>query len=189
MRALAALAVVLLCGCDCGGPAALAKSTFSRDDEGWTLTGDVDQRPELRATGGNPGGTICGTDQVGGNIWYFVAPGYYLGDVSRAWGQRLTFDLKQDSIFNQIRGRDVVLNGGGLSVVFNLRQTPGVDWTPYSLTLDETGGWLRDEPGFPPAAEADLRMVFRNLTSLRIRGEYVDGSDTACLDNVYFGTP
>lgn len=190
LRLAPCLLVLLATGCDCGGPASLAHSTFESGDEGWRLAGDADTQPELSSAGGNPGGHICGTDQVGGNIWYFVAPQKYLGDVSQAYGARLTFDLKQSSIFNQIRGRDVVLNGGGLSVVYNMKSPPGTDWTPYSIQLAEAGSaWSRDEAGFPPATEAELKTVLRNLNALRIRGEYIDGSDSACLDNVYFGTP
>lgn len=182
--------LLALQGCDCGGPPSYAHSTFETGDEGWRLAGDADLQPLLDAKGGNPGGTICGEDQVGGNIWYFVAPQKYLGDVSETYGKRLTFDLRQSSSFNQIRGRDVVLNGGGLSIVYNMRSAPGTDWTPYSVQLTEAGAaWSRDEPGFPPAPEADIRVVLRNLNALRVRGEYVDGSDSACLDNVYLGTP
>lgn len=190
LRLAPCLLVLLASGCDCGGPASFAHSTFESGDEGWQLAGDADTQPELASSGGNPNGHICGTDQVGGNIWYFVAPQKYLGDVAQVYGARLTFDLKQSSIFNQIRGRDVVLNGGGLSVVYNMKSAPGTDWTPYSIQLSEGGNaWSRDEAGFPPATESDLKTVLRNLNALRIRGEYVDGSDSACLDNVYFGTP
>jgi hypothetical protein len=190
LRLAPCLVLVLACGCDCGGPAAYAHSIFETGDEAWQLAGDTDTQPVRESSGGNPGGHICGTDEVGGDIWYFVAPQKFLGDVSEVYGARLTFDLKQSSIFNQIRGRDVVLNGGGLSIVHNMRAPPGTDWTPYSVTLVESGsGWARDEAGFPAAVEADIRTVLRNLNALRIRGEYVDGSDSACLDNVYFGTP
>jgi hypothetical protein len=183
------LALLALMFCDCGPPS-FASSTFESGDEGWRLAGDADTQPELSSADGNPGGHICGTDQVGGNIWYFVAPQKFLGDVSQIYGKRLTFDLKQSTIFNQIRGRDVVLNGGGLSIVYNMRTPPGIDWTPYSITISESGSaWDSDAPGFPPASEADIRTVLRNLNALRIRGEYVDGSDSACLDNVYLGTP
>jgi hypothetical protein len=149
-------------------------------------------QPTLDREGGNPGGNICGVDHAFGDTWYFVAPAKFQGDASGAWGKRLTFDLKQYTIYNQIRGRDVVLNGGGLAVANNMRFAPGLDWTPYAFTLDDTSGWIIDDPGGhgPAATEAQLRAVLGSLTSLRIRGEYVDGElDKACLDNVYFGRP
>ena len=136
VRLSSACLLVALCACD---PPSFAHSTFESGDDAWRLTGDANTQPDLLTSGGNPGGHICGTDQVGGSIWYFVAPQKFLGDASSIYGKRLTFDLKQDSIFNQIRGRDVVLNGGGLSIVYNMRSPPGTDWTPYSIALEEAG--------------------------------------------------
>ncbi len=185
--------VVLLLACGatgCGGVPAFAGSTFESDNEGWTLSNNGDlTTPTLMREGGNPGGHICGQDEGDGDVWYFVAPQRYLGNASATFGKRLTFDLKQGSIFNQVRGRDVILNGGGLAVRWNLRFAPGLDWTPYSARLDADSGWRIDEPSDqgPPVTEDELRLVLGDLRSLRIRGEYVDGPDSACLDNVYFG--
>lgn len=187
---LAVPVLLALLSSACSGMQALASSTFEADDEGWTLSGNGDTtQPTLLGTGGNPAGHICGVDSKDGDIWYFVAPQRYLGDRSPAFGKRLTFDLKQGTIYNQLHGRDVVLNGGGLSIAYNVRGTPGMDWTPYSLYFGAEAGWVIDATS-QPASEEDLRTVLRALTSLRIRGEFYDGpNDTACLDNVYFGTP
>ncbi len=188
MRALVVAAA--LCLFACSGVPALNASTFEGDADGWTLSGNGDvTTPRLERSGGNPGGHICGQDAKDGDNWYFVAPQRYLGNATAAYGKRLTFDLKQGSIFNQIRGRDVVMNGGGLSVAFHFRQSPGLDWTPVSVSVDDTSGWLLEATGQPATSE-ELNTVLRNLTSLRLRGEFYDGpNDTACLDNVYFGTP
>jgi hypothetical protein len=175
----------------CGGVAAFASSTFEADADGWVLGNNgTDTSPTSNTRGGNPDGNICGIDEKDGDIWYFVAPPKYLGNASSVYGKRLTFDLKQGSIYNQIRGRDVVLNGGGLAIIVNMRFAPGLDWTPYSFRMDDTSGWtIDDQSGHgPTAVESDVRTVLGSLTSLRIRGEYFDGPlDTACLDNVYFG--
>lgn len=175
----------------CGGVSSYASSAFEVDDDGWTLSNNGDgTKPQFNTQGGNPGGNICGADLKDGDIWYFVAPARYLGNVSAAWGKRLTFDLKQGTIYNQIRGRDVVLNGGGLSIALNFRFAPGLDWTPYSFRFDADQGWVLDEPGGmgPAASESDIKTVLGALTSLRVRGEFFDGpSDSACLDNVYLG--
>lgn len=173
------------------GPASHASSTFEGNAESWRLSNNgALEAPTLMSQGGNPGGHVCGRDEGDGDIWYFVAPPKFLGNASGSYGKRLTFDLKQGNIFNQLRGRDVVLNGGGLAVTWNLRFAPGLDWTPFSVTLDTTSPWYIDEPtGEPPLATEDqLRTVLSDLRSLRIRGEFYDGlDDTACLDNVYFG--
>jgi hypothetical protein len=171
------------------GPAALASSTFEGDNEGWSLSNNgALTAPTLVREGGNPAGHLCGRDEGDGDIWYFVAPQKYLGNMSGAMGKRITYDLKQGNMFNQIRGRDVVLNGGGLAVTWNMRAPPRLDWTPYSVRFDATSGWAIDEPNGADATEADLRTVLSDLRSLRIRGEFFDGlNDTACIDNVYLG--
>lgn len=173
------------------GPAALAGSTFEGDAEGWTLSNNGPlTAPTLGREGGNPAGHLCGKDEGDGDIWYFVAPQKFLGNMSGAMGKRLTFDLRQGDIFNQVRGRDVVLNGGGLAVTWFIRFAPGLDWTPYSVRFDDTSGWRIDEPSGPgaDATSDDLRTVLSDLRSVRIRGEFFDGlNDTACVDNVYLG--
>lgn len=184
---------VVLNGCACGGVTSFASSLFSGEDEGWTIAGNSDvTRPRFEAMGGNPGGNICVVDAFPSDIFYFVAPPKYLGNVSQTFGTLLTFDLKTSSRFNLIRGRDVVLNGGGLALTQNFREAPSQDWTPFSFRLDaNNSGWLADNGNSrgEPATEEQLRTVLRNLTALRIRGEFVDGpQDTTCLDNVYFGS-
>ena len=186
MRA-AALPILVLAGALSGCSDVVASSDFETNDDGWSMTGDVAPKPELHATGGNPGGCICGLDLMQSDIWYFVAPGKYLGNVSRAWGKRLTWDIKGSSTFFLIKGRDVVMQGPGVSIVFNVTDFPGLDWTPYAATLDVNSGWQLDTPDHPDATEADIKSVLSDLHALRIRGEFVDGPDHECLDNVEFG--
>ncbi len=190
MRVLGLMSALTWCAC--GGVASLASSTFENDSDGWVLSGNGDGTSlTLLPEGGNPGGHLCGKDLKDGDTWYFVAPAKYLGNLTSAYGKRLTFDLKQEKTFNQIRGRDVVLNGGGLALTYNVRFAPGTEWTPFSVTLDNDSGWLVENGASEgmAATQEDMQAVLRNLTSLRIRGEYYDGpNDSACLDNVYFGT-
>ena len=185
MRCLAAIFVLSISGCN--GVAAYAASTFDANDENWTLNGDAAARVELRSVGGNPSGHICGKDSVNGDIWYFIAPGRFLGDASKVWGKRLTWDLKQDNMYQQIKGRDVVLQGNGLSIIFNIKATPAREWTSYEARIDELSGWKLDEAAEPAATDVQMKSVLKNITSLRIRGEFADGPDSACLDTVFFG--
>ncbi|MDP3235721.1 MAG: laminin B domain-containing protein [Myxococcales bacterium] len=171
-----------------------ASSLFEGDDETWLISGNGDStRPTFMATGGNGGnGNICATDALAGDIFYFVAPPKFLGNTSSVYGTRLTFDLKTSSQFMLLKGRDVVLNGGGLALIQNFKDVPGRDWSPRSFTLDDKSGWLVDSSTSTgePATEEQVRTVLRNLTAIRLRGEFVDGpGDTTCLDNAYFGTP
>jgi hypothetical protein len=177
------LLAVALAGCS----DTIASSDFEASADGWTMAGDVLPAPELRATGGNPGGCICGTDLMMADIWYFVAPSKYLGNVSRAYGKRLTWDIKGSSEFYLIKGRDLVMQGPGVSIIFNVTDAPGLDWTPYSATIDDKSGWKLDTPEQPDATADQIKQVLQDLHALRIRGEYVDGPDHECLDNVEFG--
>ncbi len=185
MRCLAAIVLVSASGCN--GVSAFAASTFDANDEGWTLNGDAAARAELRSAGGNPSGHICGKDSVNGDIWYFIAPARFLGDASKFFGKRLTWDLKQDNMYQQLKGRDVVLQGNGLSIVFNIKATPAKEWTSYEARIDELSGWKLDDASQPAATGPQIRTVLKNITSLRLRGEFADGPDSACLDNVFFG--
>ena len=180
MRWTPGLLLALSCSCTGNnGPPSYASSTFDSDVDGWVLEGDAKPQPELSAAGGDPGGNICGTDLDEGDIWYFVAPQKYLGDASSVFGKRITWALKEDTIFMQLMGRDVVLQGNGLSLVYDISETPGTKWHPYSARLDE--------PGFPVATDEMMKTLLRNVTTLLIRGEYADGPDHECLDNVFFG--
>lgn len=186
-----ALAVVTA-GCGPSIPSR-ASSLFEGDDEAWVIAGNGDStRPQFKATGGNQNGNLCATDLAPGDVFYFVAPAKYLGTVTDVFGKRLTFDLKTSSQFNLLKGRDVVLNGGGLGLVQNIKAVPGQDWTPYAFRLDEASGWLVEDSNSrgEPASAEQVKTVLTNLTAIRIRGDYVDGqSDETCIDNVYFGTP
>jgi len=170
----------------------IPSSTFESDDEGWTLSGNgEDTRPELQSSDGYPAGNLCGQDAYDQDAWYFVAPPKYRGNQAAHYGSRLTFDLKQFTIYNQVKGRDVVLEGSSLRISYNFRFTPGTDWTPYSIRLDDASGWVYDEltqnAGAPVTAD-DFRTLLGDVTILKIRGEFYDGpNDRACLDNVYFG--
>lgn len=188
-----ALLIVSLSSFACGPTVpSYASSLFEGDDETWTVAGNGDAvRPSFQATGGNGGpGHICATDALPGDIFYFVAPPKFLGSVGSVYGKTLSFELKTSSQFMLLKGRDVVLNGGGLALVQNFKDVPGRDWSPRGFVLDDKSGWLVDSSTSTgePANEEQVRTVLRNLNAIRIRGEFVDGpGDTTCLDNVLFG--
>lgn len=183
-------AIFILGTTACSAIPSKASTLFEGDDEGWLIAGNSEvTRPSFKATGGNPGGNLCATDADPVEFFYFVAPGKFLGSMTDVAGKFLIFDLKINQMFNLQRGRDVVLNGGGLSLVKSFSDTPGTDWTPRRVGFDGAGGWIVEGTN-QPATDDDVKTVLRNLTALRIRGEFVDGpQDTACLDNVYVGAP
>ncbi|MGH7453962.1 MAG: laminin B domain-containing protein, partial [bacterium] len=161
-------------------------SQFDTDDEDWRAVNNNMSIPTYFATGGNPGGYISITDNRSGIAWYWQAPAKFLGDVSSAYGGSLSFDLKQSLTINQFDGIDIILEGGGLTLVFNTPRNPGTAWTSYSVSLIETAGWTKTTLTGPPPTQAEMLSVLSSLTKLQIRGEYSSSTsgDRTDLDNV-----
>lgn len=164
--------------------AAVVSSTFDTDAEGWIISGDATSGlPHHVATGGNPGGHIEADDSVSGGIWYFQAPSKFLGDLSGAFGQLLRFDLRQSGSGAQIDRDDVILSSGGTVLTLDTlaNPLPVGEWVSYAVRLDDSDAWMN---GGVAASAAELLAVLSALDGLRIRGEYINGSDTGSLDNV-----
>lgn len=164
-------------------------SRFDVDADGWTIVGDAaEAQPRWEAEGGNPGGLISADDNVTGGTWYFKAPQKFLGDRSAAYGKDLAFELRIDAPPTELlEGLDVVLEGAGLTLVFDTTPVPGTAWTAYALPLTEAAGWKKNTyAGEAPTAD-EFRAVLANATGLRIRGEFNVGPDTGALDNPVFG--
>jgi hypothetical protein len=164
------------------------ESRFSQDAEGWTAGGDgiLYYSP----TGGNPGSTgyIFIIDQTLGENFYFVAPSRFLGDVSGAYNRLLTFDLvwSETGTSAYKDGDDVVLRGGGHTLVATLPHVPGTTWTSYSLPLNVGGGWVH-RGTTQVATAAEIQAALGSLQEFRIRGEFRSGPEQGGLDNVRFG--
>ena len=164
--------------------AATVTSTFDTDRDGWTVSGDATSGiPDWVSSGGNPDGHIEADNTVSGGVWYFEAPGKFLGDQSAAYGQMLSFDLRQTGSGSQFSAVDIILNGGGLTLNLDAgtNPLPVGSWVSYSVLLSELGGWTE---GGGAASQSDLMTTLGSLSRLRIRGEYISGSDTGRLDNV-----
>lgn len=171
-----------------GPPAGVVESRFTRGMEGWTMVGSgtLSHVP----TGGNPGGHVRATDQVGGPPMYFLASSAYHGDRSAAHGRFLRFDLQWEPGGDSGSPTDaveVLLWGGGLSLFASLADEPAAAWTRYSVRLDASGGWLQG-PDATPATEAEIQQVLGALEQIWIRAEFVSGLESTGLDNVVFGT-
>ncbi|MGB0384154.1 MAG: Ig-like domain-containing protein [Ardenticatenaceae bacterium] len=161
---------------------AIAASTFDANNEGWTIAGGA-SGPSYSPTGGNPDGYISASDAPG-DYWYWQAPAKFLGDLSSAYKGKLSFDLRQSKTSDQFDLEDIILVGGGLTLVYDTPVNPGTTWTSYTVPLDETAGWKKDTLNGSAATQAEMLAVLSSLTTLRIRGEYAGGADTGDLDNV-----
>jgi hypothetical protein len=183
------LALVLAAG---STQAATIVSTFDTDDEGWRGTGDVTSTvPAYLSSGGNPGGTIEIDDQTAGGTWYYSAPAKFLGDRSLAYGQPLSFDLYQRGSGQQFAASDVALIGAGLILTIDAggNPLPLETWVHYEVALSEAAGWVRTNNPLSltgvAATQSDLVAVLGALDGLRIRGEFIGGTDFGRLDNVH----
>lgn len=162
----------------------LVESHFDTGSQGWlALNGVISQG--WQSAGGNPGGYVEASDVGGGRVWVFQAPAAYLGNQLAALGGTLAFDLKVTTTGFPMANDwgDVKLGGAGMELVIDAGPSPGLDWTPYSVTL-APGNWRHDHAAGALATAADLAAVLANLEFLRIRGEFSAVLDHGGLDNV-----
>ena len=173
----------------------LARSTFDADSEGW-LVKDLayptpgappvpfgTYTPAYNSTGGNPGGYLSATDPTG-NAWYWFAPAKFLGNRLQAYGGTLSFDLSVTGTGAPFTEEDVILVGGGLTLVTRIPARPGTTFTSYRVDLTELG-WTRDSFAGVAATQADMKTALGALTAIYIRGEYLlNMDDVGQLDNV-----
>jgi hypothetical protein len=159
-----------------------AKSTFDADNEDWTIEGTA-TGPTHEGSGGNPDGYIHGDDTLGaGDPWYFVAPAKYYSTILNPYVKSMTFDLRQNMGTALDDTEDVILEGSGVTLTYDLTQ-PGTSWTSYVVDLDNAAGWTNKTTGMP-ATLADITTVLESVTALKIRGKYNSaGSTTGDLDN------
>ena len=170
-------------------------STFDSDADGWqtislaSLT-SISYGPvtsEFISSGGNPGGQIHITDPDG-NTFYFQAPARYLGDQTAAYGQVFSFDLRHSGSGTTFDGwGDVILEGASTRLVANFSGQANSPWRRYQIQLSEAGAWKSGDLSGPTPTADQFLSVLRNLVAVRIRGEFISGSDEAWLDNVSWG--
>lgn len=154
-------------------------------------------------SGGNPKGFIthteyCGSPYIANDAWYFIAPGKFLGDQSKAYGYRLSFDLKSSyEPYNVIVTTPfVVLSGAGKHIFLRVGvdySAPLDSWTQYSIPLFHNAfinNWRVSSSNLlnhsDPATEQDIREVLGDITGLHILGTYGRNSTTR-IDNIKFG--
>jgi hypothetical protein len=173
----------------------LAQSRFDADSEGWVAKDlaypnpgappapIATYTPSYHATGGNPGGFLSMTDPTG-NAWYWYAPAKFLGNKATAYGGSLSFDLAVTGSGAPFDEEDVILVGGGLTLVTTLPARPGTTFTSYRVDLTEAG-WKRDSPTGTPATASDMTTALGALTAIYIRGEFLLAmDDVGSIDNI-----
>lgn len=129
-------------------------------------------------------GAICATDLGGGVYWYFELPQGWLGDRSDLYNGTLNYRMRQRDTAGEVTGQpDLMLVSDEITLIYEFENKPLLTWTPFSIVLNENAGWTMIEGETPTAG--DFQSILRNLTAVRIRGEYVNGADSACIDEVH----
>lgn len=173
-RHLSALVVVIALAGASAAPAAI-ESTFDADLDGWTKINDVTIAHV--ATGGNPGGYAQFDDFATGQLFAARAPAKFLGDLSAANGQTLSFDAIV--LFQQrndpLAGFGVVkISSSTDSASLDLGAIPAATWTGYAAPLD-AAAWGK--------TEADWYALLADVTEIRVELEAIDGDETVGFDN------
>lgn len=164
--------------------AAPVTSTFDTTTEGWVLSGDVASAASWLGTDGQPAGSLRGIDAASGDTWEYVAPVKFRGDLSDLFGGTISYDLKisaRDASPWKWPSVTIQTVGQELRAYF---AAPTVNtWTSYSTRLNSSGGWTLSD-GLTAATDQQIHSALTNVTALRIRGEFMTGTDNALLDNV-----
>jgi len=156
--------------------------TFDTGTAGWSFVADVAEF-RWQPTGGNTGGYLESVDFAIGEVWYFDAADRFLGNRAAFFGGEISFDLRQSALGGQFNDEDIILTGGGLTIVFDTPNNPGLDWTSYSITLSSAAQWRLNVLGGALATDDDIRTVLSDLQGILVRGEFVTGADFGGLDN------
>lgn len=192
-RHLSAAALALLAWAQPAGAA--INHQFSSGAQGWSLASTnayvPGQNPSVTTTaavqymtsGGDPGGYIAGPD-LDNEETFFVAPSAFLGDKSAYLGGTLQYSRMVDHTPDW-DGTDVVLQGGGLSLVFlGMNLAVSQSWGGMLITLAPGAGWV-NRTYETTATLAEFQTVLANLTALHITAEYTAGVvETGGLDSV-----
>jgi hypothetical protein len=182
----------------------IASSSFNSDAEGWVVRDlpspnpgappavQGTHTPTFNASGGNPSGGHISLQDPSLNAWYWFAPPTYLGDMSAAYGGTLRYDLAVTGSGTGFSQPDVILVGGGMTLVrstgFNPPPSSTVTWNSIAVGLTEAG-WLNGSSGLA-ATQAEMLTVLGCLSAVYIRGEYLLLlDDVGRLDNVSISAP
>lgn len=181
---LVAVGLGVAFGVSSGAHAGVVLSSFDDSLEGWVKGPTSDPTSVLVhvSAGGNPGGFARYTEGATGGIDYFEAPPAFHGNLAGFLGGTLSYDIRTTATTNLTVNPDVVLVGGGLTLV-RLVGNPTLSFTTLTADL-APGGWRVSTLGGSVATEAQLLQVLTNVSSFRIRSDYRSGAETISLDNV-----
>ena len=150
--------------------------------EGWTGENASLSNP---GTGGpDGGGYLYATTPGEGRVGYFVAPARLLGDWSSFTTLRLALqtgprhDGDTFGPFEPGGVGDVFLANGAMTAAYAFPAMPTRAWTTFDVPLSDAAAWRLG------GGARSLPDVLANVTSLKVRAEYVVGDADAGLASV-----
>jgi hypothetical protein len=172
-------------------------STFPTDTENWSaiscnLSGDPTVRPyatTFSASGGNPGGAVQVSD-LDNQYSYAMAPmRYFGGNYLLFAGGEVSYDVKISFTGSSVLSLPVpyvVLTGGGQSAYYLPEIVPPFAPTVYRTVrapLIASRHWRFGSPTGPAATPAQFSQLLKYVDGIRVRTEFVLGTDTGFVDN------
>ena len=177
----------------------IVQAESDSDSEGW-MVADIwglpfDNPPQVlgtyspafHASGGNPGGFISMTDPSEYWFW-FDAPAKFLGDQSSAFGGFISFDTRVSASGVGGPWSGVMLVGSGMTL-HHVMPAPSDTFGTFSISLTPTEWRVNDPDAGVQPTDVQMQDVLGNLVALRISGDWLDGTETAGLDNVSLSSP
>ncbi len=159
---------------------------FDGGVSGWTGYADF---KNLRTIAGTfAGNYLAANDKGEGGTWYFRAPLAWGGDWSHFYGGKITFYLYVGGSGGYFAKDDIVIYGRGgtrLAARFIGPGLPTSGFFKYELTLDETKLKVNGAAG----TREQILDALGDVSDLFIRGEYKDGTDWGCIDEVRIQAP
>lgn len=155
-------------------------SSFDQSTECWSYTGDG-SGPFFQSSGGNSGGWVEVKDLNIRETWFWVAPGQFLYDKSRSIGKFMLFDIKTNFPGASRLLRNVIIEGGGISMGATMPNTPGSNWTHNDIQMVPANWhYISDDATI---SASDFAWAMAHITRIRILGEYSREADVGGLDN------
>lgn len=179
--------ITALCGLALAGAAhatTLLESGFDSGAEGWTSLNGASPVTWF-ANGGQSGGYIRAIDEEPLRVWVFSSPTSWAGDLSAAIGGTISWSLRASTLAAPmaVPWADVKIGGAGLVLAAEAGDSPGLDWTSYTVSFTP-GAWRVGEYDGALASAEQIAAVLSNLEFVRIRGEFSAVVDGGSLDSV-----
>jgi hypothetical protein len=188
--------ILFLCLCSQFGYAQVI-STFDNQETtlGWTTSFFPSSGPFTTPTStgnaalshGANGDNKLDIFYSGSSLLYFEAPSDFLGNKFSAFNKSLSFDVGDNGTGTEVNGPDVILVGGGLTLVLDISTNPPTNSTltlgHFDVMLAPSSAWhISSLTGITPTT-AQFQSALSALTALRIRGSFHQ-SGVAGIDNI-----